>query len=300
MSTSPSANSTEGFRLPDATHLSRVHLRTADLTGIVAFYEKVMGLQVVKRSETQASFSASSSTPEILVISQDENALPRGQSTIGLYHLAILYPSREELGNAVARVALARYPINGDSDHSLGESVYLNDPDGNGLELYYDRPGAKWPLRNGSIDGVSKPMDFNDLIDKAVRRPIPENAPPETQIGHINLHVADLQESERFFDEFLGLSVMARIPWRITFLAAGGYHHHVAVNTLAGKERLPENSVGLISYRLNVPNSDVLAALKTRAELYGYQAEYLGDILKIRDPNGHWLELKSNSSEIQA
>ena len=279
------------FKLPDETHVSRVHLRTANLAGVLEFYQKAIGLRVIDRTESEASLSATGSTPAFLVLTEVRTANPRPHPATGLYHLAIRFPTRRDLAQTYLRIVAADYPIDGASDHGMGESIHLNDPDGNGVELYADRPRSEWPRRNGRLHMHTQALDFDSLLATTGGDPIPANVPAQTDIGHINLYVADLKEAEKYFHEFLGLDVMARID-NATFLGAGGYHHHVAVNTWAGKTPAPENSVGLISYRFALPNAQALVKPKDRARLFGYESQIAGDILQVRDPNGHWLELE--------
>jgi catechol 2,3-dioxygenase len=284
------------LRLPDETHVSRVHLRTANLARVLDFYERVIGLKLREHAESGVSLSATGGHPALLILTEDRNAAPRPQRATGLYHLAIRFPTRRDLAHALRRLVAAENPITGASDHFIGESLHLNDPDGNGVELYYDRPRSQWPMRNGQFQMVTQPLDVGLLLATTNGESIPANVPPQTDIGHLNLHVADLKEAETFFHDFLGLDVMARIGNTATFLAAGGYHHHVAVNTWAGKTPAPKNSVGLISYGLAVPHDQTLAELKERADRFGYETRIADDVLQIRDPNGQWLEMETAGS----
>lgn len=291
------------FRLPAETHVSRVHLRTALLDRALEFYYRVIGFKLIERSKSQAALSATGRVPALLVFTEEPNAATRPQRATGLYHFAIRYPTRRDLAQAVLRLSAADHPIAGASDHDFGHSIYLNDPDGNGIELYFDRPRSEWPARPNGLIAVTgqKPLDFDDLLATVECEATPAHAADGTDIGHINLHVADLAEAETFFHDFLGFEVTAHIGPNSRFLAAGGYHHHVAINTWAGKTPAPANSVGLISYRLEVPNGETLADLKQRAALFSYEARMTGDVLQVRDPNGHWLELEltPNAEDMQ-
>ena len=280
------------FKLPDETRVSRVHLRTSNLAGVLDFYQQVLGLGVLARGQSEASLSATGSPPAFLVFTEAPNASPRPPRATGLYHFAIRFPTRRDLAHAVRRVLTAEYPLDGASDHGMGESIHLTDPDGNGVELYFDRPRSEWPRRDGRLHMFTQALDLDGLVATAEGDALPAKVPAQTDIGHLNLHVADLTEAEKFFHDFLGLEVMARIEDSATFLAAGGYHHHVAVNTWAGKTAAPANAVGLISYRLAVLEAQALAALKERARSFGYESQTAGDLLQVRDPNGHWLELE--------
>jgi catechol 2,3-dioxygenase len=285
--------------LPDQTRLSQVHLRTARLERASAFYSHMLGLDVRREPGAQAVVSANGTGRELIVLSEDRNAAPRPQRSIGLYHFAIRFPGRRELARAYRRLAERGYPISGASDHGVSEAIYLSDPDGNGVELYTDRPRDRWPWRNGQVEMETSALDLHSLTDLVANEPVKAKVPAETDLGHIHLHVADLAEAERFYGEFLGLAVTQRSYPGALFLAAGGYHHHVGVNVWAGKAAPPANSVGLVSYRFEVPITEILYCLGHRAPLLGYEMRRAdqgeeGHTIQIRDPNGNWLEVQAS------
>ena len=287
--------------LPEQTRISQVHLRTARLEGALVFYTEVLGLRSLHRPGSHATLSATGAGPGLLVLTEDLNAPPCPPRSTGLYHFAIRYPSRQDLAHAYQRLVKSEYPVAGASDHGVSEALYLSDPDGNGVELYADRPRSQWNWRNGQVAMTTEPLDFDSLLASTEGQPAPSNVPPQTDLGHIHLHVADLTAAERFYHEFLGLAVTQRSYPGALFLSAGGYHHHLAVNTWAGDQSPPGNSIGLISYRLEVPEAEILYCLRHRAPLAGYEAttqlgENVSELLQIRDPNGHWLEVQHVSS----
>jgi catechol 2,3-dioxygenase len=284
-------------RLPDETRISQVHLRIANLDRALGFYQGVLGFRVVDRSPKRATLSASEHGPALIVLTEDPGASPRSDRATGLYHFAIRYPARRDLAQALVRLAKTDYPIDGASDHIVSEAIYLSDPDHNGVELYADRPHSQWTWREGQIAMATETLDLDSLLATIHGQSEAAGPPPQTDIGHLHLHVADLTKAERFYHEFLGLAVTQRSYPGALFLSAGGYHHHVAVNTWAGQASPPPNSVGLISYRLEVPVAEVLYCLQHRAPVLGYEAKLEAsedgfDLLKIRDPNGNWLEVE--------
>jgi len=283
------------FHLPDETRLSRVHLRTGNLARVLEFYQTVIGLQVIDRSPATVTLSATGSTPALLILTEDPNAVRRPQRANGLYHLAIRYPTRRDLAHALVRLVQASHPISGGSDHPFGSSIYLDDPDGNGVELYFDLPRSQWPARRNGLIVLAgnAPLDFGGLFASVAGDAVPAHAAAGTDMGHINLHVPDLAAAETFYRGFLGFEITAHIEPGGRFLATGGYHHHIAINNWAGKTPAPKNAVGLISYRLTVPNGETLAVLEDRARLLGQEVRMADDILQIRDPNGNWLELEA-------
>jgi catechol 2,3-dioxygenase len=287
--------------LPDQTRISQVHLRTAKLECAVGFYTDVLGLNLLHAPGSQAILSATGEGPGLIELTEDMNAPLRPPRSTGLYHFAIRYPTRRDLAHALVRLLRREYPIQGGSDHQVSEAIYLSDPDGNGVELYVDRPRSQWVWREGQIAMTTEPLDFDSLLASTEGQPAPSNVPPQTELGHIHLHVADLTAAERFYYEFLGLAVTQRSYLGALFFSAGAYHHHLAVNTWAGDQSPPGNSIGLISYRLEVPEAEILYCLRHRAPLAGYEAtteigETGSELLQIRDPNGHWLEVQHGSS----
>lgn len=283
------------FQLPDDTRVSQVHLRTGNLDRAVAFYRDVLGLKVVGDKNGIVALSASGQLPALVVLTEDRKAKPRPQRATGLFHLAIRYPSRRELAHASHRLARHQHPIQGASDHIVSEAIYLADADGNGVELYVDRPKAQWIWRNGQVTMATEPLDIDSLLAAGEGRDDPPS--PQTDLGHIHLHVADLAAAEKFFHGFIGLAVTQRSYPGALFMSAGGYHHHVAVNTWAGRTPAAPDSVGLISYRLEVPEKENLRQLRDRALEVGFEtktatSENGTELLQIRDPNGNWLEVE--------
>lgn len=282
--------------LPDQTRISRVRLRTGDIERALGFYTCALGLRVAERNRRQAALSASGNLPAMIVLSEEANATPRRARATGLCHLAIRHPTRRDLAHALRRLMQLGYPIDGASDHRVSEAIYLSDPDGNGVELYADRPRSQWVWRDRQIAMTTEPLDLDNLIASVESESPPAHVPPqETDLGHIHLHVADLAAAEKFYHEFLGLAVTQRSYPGALFLSAGGYHHHLAVNTWAGDRLAPANSTGLISYRLEVPEAEILYCLRNRAPLAGYETRTeihdRSELLQIRDPNGDWLEV---------
>ena len=289
-----------GF-LPDQTRISQVHLRTARLERAVEFYSGVLGLRASTGPDAQAILSAMPKEPGLLVLSENRNALPRPSRTIGLYHFALCYGTRNELAQAYRSIVKAGYQVAGASDHGVSEAIYLSDPDGNGVELYVDRPRSQWRWQNGQIAMVTTPLDLDNFLATIPSKTTRTDSPPHIQLGHIHLHVANLTAAERFYTEFLGLGVTQRSYPGALFFAAGSYHHHIGANVWAGQGVPPANSAGLVSYRLEVPVSEILYCLSHRAPLLGYEAEMRPQqqgnrILQIRDPNGNWLEVQASEN----
>lgn len=289
-----------GF-LPDQSRIGQVQLRTARLERELEFYSGVLGLKVAHRQGAAAILSGLREEPGLLVLTEDRNAVPRPPHSTGLYHFALRYPTRKDLARAYRRIVAAGYPIAGASDHGVSEAIYLSDPDGNGIEVYADRPRSEWRWQHGQIAMVTTPLDLDNLLAATPSKPTTE-PPMQPDLGHIHLHVADLAAAEQFYSEFLGFGVTQRSYPGALFFAAGAYHHHIGVNVWAGKAPPPANSVGLVSYRVEVPVSEILYCLGHRAPLLGYETRTEPNqqghrILQIRDPNGNWLEVQAPQTE---
>ena len=291
-----------GF-LPDQTRISQVHLRTDRLERALEFYSGVLGLKASTGPDAQAIFSAMPDEPGLLVVSEDRSCSPRLPSSVGLYHFALRYPTRNDLAQAYRRIVQAGYPVAGASDHGVSEAIYLSDPDGNGVEMYADRPRSHWRWQNGQIAMMTTPLDLDNFLATIPAKTARTDSPPQIDLGHIHLHVADLTAAERFYSEFLGLGVTQRSYSYAgaLFFAAGGYHHHIGVNVWAGQGVPQVNSVGLVSYRLEVPVAEILYCLSHRAPLLGYETqmelqERGNRIFQVRDPNGNWLEVQASEN----
>lgn len=209
-------------------HIDHVVLRVADVPRATAFYGDVLGLQRIREDGDGAALSAPGGDKPLLVLrrSSMQGAAPTG--TTGLFHTAIRWPTRAGLGEVLHRVAEARKPLSGASDHGVSEALYLNDPDGNGVELYWDRPRDAWPAAAAGerVAMFTKPLDVNALLALA-----DGTDASGADIGHVHLQVADLDEALTFWSGALGFELMARFGPDAAFVAAGGYHHHIGVNT---------------------------------------------------------------------
>ena len=289
--------------LPQQTRISQVHLRTARLEHVMWFYTEVLGLKAFYGAVPgrRATLSATAETEGMLVFSEEQNAVSRPGRALGLYHFALRYSARKELARAYRRIVESGYAITGASDHGVSEAIYLDDPDGNGVELYADRPASEWRWQNGQIAMVTTPLDLKNVLAQSGGWSKTDTG-PQAGLGHIHLHVAELAEAERFFSEFLGLSVTQRTYPGALFFAAGAYHHHIGVNVWAGKTAPLPDSAGLISYRLEVPVAEILYCLGHRAPLLGYETrtepKQHPEILQIRDPNGNWLEVQASEQSV--
>jgi catechol 2,3-dioxygenase len=237
-----------------------------DLKRQLAFYHDLLGLEVLRLDGGRADL-APAGRKFTLTLTHEPSAPLRPQPTLGLYHFALLLPERKALAAVFRRLLEARYGgFQGASDHGVSEALYLADPEGNGIELYRDRPREQWPLQGNKLAMVTRRLDLEGLLAES-----PHSAPldPETTFGHIHLHVSDLDEAERFFRQF-GLEVTQGDYPGARFLAADGYHHHVGINLWAKGRSAPPGSTGLVGYTLWLEPT---------------KRESLGSLI-LTDPNG--------------
>ncbi len=253
--------------LSSDTHIGRVRLRVGDLERALAFYRGVLGMQVTREEGSTLTLA------DLLILEEHPGIArrPARPVTTGLYHVALLVPDRRELGRSLLGLHQAGYPLRGMSDHAVSESLYLEDPDGNGLEIYADRPRSAWPVRDGVVQMTVDRMDVEGVIAAGRVRPEPwVGLPPETVVGHVHFTVADLEPAVAFYRDVIGFYVMMSIPTLVA-VSAGGYHHHLNLNTWAG-ELAPRDSdsvAGLSGWELRVPDGSARKALIERVTAAG-------------------------------
>jgi len=268
--------------LPAALRLAAVHLDIADLSRAVAWYERALGLRVHEHGETLAILGDGAEA--VLLLHEDRDARPGGR-TAGLYHYALLYPSREELARAALRLSATQTPIQGASDHETHEAIYLADADGNGIELAADRPRDTWPEHLGYA-ARPKPLDFESLMSTVAGEDSTPWVGEGLRVGHLHLHVGDIEEGLRFYRDTVGFELQANLGFA-AFVSAGGYHHHLAFNVWNGADALapPPHTVGLHAWSMELPAED-LAALRARLEAAGHPLRDVPGGILVRDPWG--------------
>lgn len=279
---------------PD-TRLGSVHLTVSDLDRSLQFYGSALGLRTRRREEAVAELGTG--TASLLILWERAGAKPRPPHTSGLYHFAILLPARADLARALQRLVEARYPIDGASDHLVSEAVYLADPDGNGIETYADRPRSAWPVQNGRLRMDTLPLDIDDLMGELQTHPPAATGLPDgARIGHVHLHVADLGAAEAFYRDVLGFDLMVRYGDSASFLSAGGYHHHIGLNTWAGvgAPPPPPDAAGLRYFTIRLPNAAELARVVGRVRHAGVPIEETPDGVLVHDPSQNGLLLSAS------
>ena len=262
--------------LPAATTVGTVALTVSDLGRVRDFYERVVGLQAQERADGSVALGATGG-PTLVTLHADASAPVRGGRAPGLFHLAIVLPTRADLADALLRVAAARWPLNGASDHRVSEALYLSDPEGNGIELYHDRPRRQWPQDDsGTLRMATLALDLDELVAQAGDATEPaSDAPSQTRMGHVHLQVSDVAVAEAFYHGVLGFDVTVRAYPGAVFVSAGGYHHHLGLNSWnsAGAAPITPGARGLRSFEIVLPGAEELDRMRARIAEAGIAAE---------------------------
>jgi len=271
-------------RLPSTLRLGAVHLTVSDLDRSVAYYEDDIGLGLRHREDGVARMGVGGE--DLLVLYEDPGARRAGRHA-GLYHFALLFPSREELARAALRLAARKTQIQGASDHGTHEAIYLPDPDGNGIELAADRPRELWPRPLDYASGP-QPLDLDDLLATVAGEEVRGKAGPGLVVGHVHLHVGDLERGLAFNRDVLGFELMSFMPGAAAFVAAGGYHHHLGFNVWRGEgvPPAPAGRVGLRHWTVVLEDPEEVAAVGGRTREAGIATEEREGGILVRDPWG--------------
>lgn len=286
-------------RIEPRTTLGPVRLTVSDLVRSRAFYERAIGLGATERDDGTLALGVPDE-PSLIELKGDSTAPSLDRRATGLYHVAILVPSRQDLAFALARLAEARWALDGASDHLVSEALYLSDPDGNGIEIYSDRPREEWPRAGDQLQMASRPLDLDGVLaELAGARELQRSAPPGTRIGHVHLQVADLAAAEDFYHGVLGFDVMVRAYFGALFVSAGGYHHHLGLNTWhsAGAAPPRPGSIGLRSLTIELPDEHELAVVLERVRAAGIPTRKEQDGVLLVDPSGIGVVLTAAASQ---
>ncbi|MFD9625234.1 VOC family protein [Peribacillus muralis] len=278
----------EKFHQKPVTFVGEVSINVLDLNNAITFYQDIIGLQVLRKTDRQAVLTADGKN-SLLTLEQPVGVTPKEGRTSGLYHFALLLPTRADLAVFLRHLLETNYPL-GAADHVVSEALYITDPDGNGIEIYSDRPSAGWKWADGQVAMGTEQLDGNDLLKESDREW--SQLPAGTLMGHIHLHVSELPKTEEFYMQGLGFSVVTRLGGAL-FISTGGYHHHIGLNTWngVGAPVPKENSVGLNWYTLVFADEE--ARNKIIEQLKGIGAvvtEQVG-FFAVKDPSGNEIHL---------
>lgn len=283
------------FSIHPGTRIGTVSLKVSNLENQLAFYQQALGFQLHWREGNKAGLGAGGA--DVLHLTEEPD-LKRYRGTTGLYHFAVLFPNRRELARALARLIALKYP-NYPTDHIMTKTTYLDDLEGNGIELYAESPeDGTWSLANGeyltrrtdgSLSNGREPLDVESLLTHLEEDDrLDVSIPPETRMGHIHLHVRNIDEAVDFYHGILGFDVMgvAR-AFRMAFVSAGGYHHHIGLNTWQGEGAPPPpvDAAGLRHFAVELPDQTALDEVIARVEKAGVPANQTEDGLLLYDPS---------------
>jgi catechol 2,3-dioxygenase len=285
------------YRLPAATRLGRVKLQVADLKRSMDFYWHVLGLRALERADDRAVLGPEGGEPIIeLVERKGARPVPRS-GLLGLYHFAILLPDRPSLARFL-RHLVEQGARPGMSDHFVSEAIYLQDPDNLGIEVYADRPRSSWKVEQRQLAMATNPLDVEDLLSVADDTPWTD-APAGTRIGHVHLHVGDIDPAVGFYHDALGLD---KIVWSYPgamFFSAGGYHHHLGTNTWArGAPSASVDDARLVEWEIVVPSAADVEAVAESMRRGGADVSRQGSDAVVRDPWSIQLRVTSDPSGV--
>lgn len=275
------------------THIGSVTLKVRNLEKSVRFYTETIGLRLLTKSHSVAELTADGKTP--LIILEGNSALQqRPVKSAGLYHLALLVPTRKDLANILYHFIETNTQLLGASDHKFSEAIYLQDPENNGIEVYRDVDRTEWVRdERGKLPAVSEPLDVQGLLNERETNAW-NGLPPNTVMGHVHLNVVSVQEAEHFYVKVLGFEEQTRMAHHALFISAGGYHHHIALNIWNGPNTVaaPDDATGLLQYEIIVPGKQELQKLINALEQDETPYIVEGDRIFLKDPAGNGVVIK--------
>jgi len=290
-----------GQKLHPQTMLGYVHLTIVDLERSISFYRRSLGFQVHHQKGNTAYLGSGSGDLVALTEISGARRVPR---RTGLYHFAILTPSRQALGRSLKNLVETETPLQGGADHLVSEALYLSDPDGNGIEIYRDRPRSAWQYEDGKLKMGTDPLDYQGILaetdgDNGEWRGLE----PSTRLGHMHMHVAELKEATNFYENVLGFDFLIDYMGSAAFLSAVGYHHHIGLNVWngIGAPPPPPDSVGLRYFTVQLVDEDDREKLIERLTDHHINFDTSSQGLFLRDPshNGILFVVKDRDLEVK-
>ena len=280
------------FALTRPAYVGQAHLVVKDLARVSDFYQKMIGLSVIEKSPSGEVLGVNGQPLLTLTTTQDAAQAPRNAA--GLFHTAFLMPSRKDLAHWLAHAAHNNVQLQGASDHLVSEAIYLADPEGNGIEVYRDRAPGEWTYQqDGMVQMATNRLDLQELYESAPKTAY-EGAANGTAIGHIHLQVGNIPQADAFYQDVLGLKIMARYPGA-SFFGSGAYHHHVAANiwNSRGAVARQANMTGLSGYSLRFNEKSVLDTAIAALDRLEIATERQSDGVALKDPWGIGLKLSA-------
>ena len=273
----------EGNKAP--LRIGKITLTVHDLERVSDYYQQALGLHRLSADGDRVTLGAGTNT--LLQLNRDAGARNRSSHDAGLFHTAFLLPDRTDLGRWVKRAVEQKMRVLGASDHGVSEAIYLTDPEGNGIEIYADRPRAQWKWEGGKVDMPTLELDLADLIASAADTGW-KDAPEGTTIGHVHLQVGDIPKAEEFYGGVLGLDITCRYPGG-TFFSSGGYHHRLATNIWNSRNAAPRNepTTGLADVEIVAEDPSLVERAVERAHSALLVTDHRGSGLKSMTPGAH-------------
>ncbi|MGE6515067.1 VOC family protein [Lysinibacillus sphaericus] len=272
------------------TYVTNVEIKVSDLHRSLKYYQDIIGFKVLEVGSHEATLSADGKTA-LLTIVQPETVEEKTSLTTGLYHFAILLPTRRDLANIISHFRNSGVYF-GASDHDVSEALYLRDPDENGIEVYTDRPESDWTWQFDQVHMVTEPLNISAILAEGTGEW--QGLPAGTVMGHIHLSVSSLSAAEEFYTKGLGFDIVTRYGGQALFISTGRYHHHIGLNTWYSEDapKLGENQVGLKTYTLRLDNDKQLAKMKENLHAMGATIVDIEGGFQTEDPAGNVVLLK--------
>ena len=286
----PNPSSIPTFANRTPLHIGAVGLKVREIEGVTAFYRDALGLAVLDRTNERTTLGAGG--VPFVHLGHRPDAMPDDPREAGLYHTAFLMPTRGDLARWILHVARRKVALTGASDHAVSEAFYLDDPEGNGVEVYYDRPAETWEWTGSDLKITTDPLDIDSILREVAPGATYPSAPDGLRIGHVHLRVGDVARAEAFYRDALGLDVTRR-RHGATFMSLGRYHHHIAANvwhSAAAGER-NENRAGLSWLALEAADATAFDAAKARLAQAGAELAATSAGIATADPWGTRLRI---------
>lgn len=279
------------FHSKPAVWVGEVKLRVEDLERSLAFYKNILGFEVLRKTENSAELTADGLTRLISLV-QPAEIVPKTGRRAGLYHFAVLLPNRSDLARLVTHFLVKGIRFAA-SDHLVSEALYLEDPDGNGIEIYSDRDPATWRWYGDIVAIDTIPLNLDDLMKEPEAAQPWQGVPKDTIVGHIHLHVSHLKEAEKFYTDGLGFDIVSRMGDSALFMSTNRYHHHIAVNVWngVGAPPTPPNMVGLEHFTIVLPDEDKLEEVKLNLQAIDASFHESQGEINTTDPAGNRIKL---------
>lgn len=277
------------FSLDQNTSLASVALKVKDLDKMIEFYRHVLGFHLINEENDMAIMGIGSKRKKLLGLIREPDGKEGSNTLTGLYHVAFVFPTREEFALFLKHLLIMDYPIEGKSDHGYAECIYLNDPEGNRVNIGWDKPKTEWPMDEGIISGVTKELDIQALLSKIDGDF--EEVSEETKVGHVHLSVSNLEESYHFYKDILGFTLKSDDSSRTKFLSINNYHHQIAINewTPASNQSIvQETDLGVDHVTFEIPTIEALIELKEQLKTNNIDFYFNKGkkIIGLNDPNG--------------